>query len=85
MAPCLFSEAVVYRLACSAGTSSAAAASTVSRRACVRPARLNQAMTAPAAAATTMTPVHDQKCMRTVTGASVPGARSSVVMSIPCR
>jgi len=46
MAPCLFSEAVVKRLACSAGTSSAATASRVSSQARERSGWLTQPMTA---------------------------------------
>ncbi len=61
MAPCLFSEAVVFRLACSAGTSSAARASMVSSHVCARPGWVIQLMIAPQKAATTITPVHDQK------------------------
>ena len=85
MAPCLFSEAVVKRLACSVGTSSAATASSVSSHARERPAWLTQPMTAPHNAATTMMPVQDQKWEKTVSGESLPEARCSVVTVIPCQ
>ena len=83
IAPCLLSEAVVYRLACSAGTSTMAPASSVTSHACARRGWLTQLMTTPQKAAITITPVQDQKWAMTVSGELVLGARSSVVTSMP--
>ena len=85
MVPCLFREAVVCRLACSAGTSSrAAVASSGSQLAAVQ-GRRPRLMITPIRAITAMEPVQNQESAKIVSAASGPGARWIVVVLMPVR
>ena len=85
MVPCLFREAVVCRLACSAGTSSRAPVARRGSQFMAVHGRRRRPMMTPIRAITAMTPVQNQESAKIVSAESGPGARWMVVLLIPVR